>query len=104
MEYYFENAFNTIRDTGYAHGVLHDKTFAVVAIDLSQGRIMIALENDGCYVHPGFEKPVFDTDLMGAGFDPFTAPLVANILRELLEWLQRRPDGNAEVRLIGETK
>lgn len=100
----YEQHFRDFAANGFVHGVLHEKVFALVAIDLSQGRVMVALENDGCYVHPGYDKPVFPTDLMGAGFDPFTAPAVTMLLEELLRWLQGRPNGNADVRLIGDDR
>ncbi|AHC30480.1 hypothetical protein CC53_gp063 [Rhizobium phage vB_RleS_L338C] len=66
-----EDLFEKLYIHRYVVGNIGEKRLFLVL--LSNTSFMVSLENDGCYVVEGIEKPVFSTDLMGAGFDFLTA-------------------------------
>lgn len=73
-----------LRQNSYACGEIGGKRLYMV-LTLSPSSLMVALENDGCYVHDDFSKPVNRYKLVGAGFDVLTAPAVTTVLNALLE-------------------
>ncbi|QIG76117.1 hypothetical protein EVC24_096 [Rhizobium phage RHph_I4] len=97
-----EELFEKLYLNRHVVGSIGEKRLFLVL--LSYTSFMVALENDGCFVVDDITKPVFATDLMGAGFDFLTAPAVVHIIEELRQWLVRDPMAASEVRLLEKRK